>query len=140
MPRSSPLWIRFCKKGGEFNLFPVKTGIGGKNPLDRVTGCNGRGYVIDRHTRPANYRSPIENPVVHGNLIASRVQALEALVDASPERCEVDRQKSVLDDPRGFLSWRMPACHGYRPLPLLGSQPVGRFKVESDKHTGIAPE
>src|SRR5580692_4958015 len=140
LPGSSPLWVPLRKEGGEINLFPVKTGIGGKNPLDRVTGCNGRGDVIDGHTRSANYRGPAENAVVHGHLIASSVQTFEALVHISPERCEVDGQKSIMDDLRGLLSSRMQARHCDHPLPLLGSQPAGCFKVESDKHTGIASE
>src|SRR5215469_7202208 len=103
LPGSPPLWIRFCKKRGEFNLFLIKTGIGRKNPLDRVTECNGRGDVVDRYPCPLDYRRSAEKPIVCRYLGASRIQTLQTFVHTRPERREIDSQKSVVDDLRGLL-------------------------------------
>ena len=77
------LWICFCKKRGEFNLLPTQTGISRKNPLHRITGCNGRGDIVYRHTRAPNYRNTAENPAVLSYLSASRIQTLETFVHAT---------------------------------------------------------
>jgi hypothetical protein len=79
------LWIRFCKKQAEFNLFPSKTGVAGKDPLNRVTSYNGRGDIVYRYTGVPDYRSSAENLVVHSYLSASRIQTLETLVHTCPE-------------------------------------------------------
>jgi hypothetical protein len=76
------LWIPFRKKCGEFNLFSIQAGVARKNPLHRVTSCDGRGDIVNRYTCAADYRSSTENLFVDSNLSASRIQTLETFVHA----------------------------------------------------------
>src|SRR3546814_14277802 len=84
---------------GKANLLGVEAWPGVKDTLDRATGHDGRGNIVDGNASATNDRSTAENIVGGPDDFARCSQIVQPLARSLHEGQQIDGQELVADDP-----------------------------------------
>src|SRR3546814_17807260 len=108
---------------GKANLLGVEAWPGVKDTLDRATGHDGRGNIVDGNASATNDRSTAENIVGGPDDFARCSQIVQPLARALHEGQQIDGKELVADDPV-FA----PQCRPDRKSVVLGKS--GSVRVD----------